>query len=120
MPKRLSILTGTGTGSPKTHPDGRAHMPPIARRNLYARCIRTFDFRWAYSLKRPSYKGSVICTLIMLHHWSMAGEGFGRQRGHRSGMKLLLGLPEFTSRFHVHARSSPFGQVRTIARTLAC
>ncbi|MDW9243968.1 hypothetical protein C7S13_2349 [Burkholderia cepacia] len=50
----------------------------------------------------------------------MAGEGFGRQRGHRSGMKLLLGLPEFTSRFHVHARSSPFGQVRTIARTLAC
>ncbi|ESS39742.1 hypothetical protein P355_3455 [Burkholderia cenocepacia KC-01] len=40
----------------------------------------------------------------------MACEGFGRQRGHRSGMKLLLGLPEFTSGFDVHARSSPFGR----------
>jgi len=33
-------------------------------------------------------------------------------------MKLLLGLPEFTSGFHVQARSSPFGQLRVIGEPL--
>ncbi|MBR8141987.1 hypothetical protein KDW55_15965 [Burkholderia sp. AU19243] len=33
---------------------------------------------------------------VLLHHWSVASKGLGRQRGHRSGVKLLE-LPEFTS-----------------------
>ncbi|VWC28642.1 hypothetical protein BLA14095_06171 [Burkholderia lata] len=36
---------------------------------------------------------------VLLHHWSVAGEDFGRRRGHKSGVKLLLWLPVFTGGF---------------------
>lgn len=52
---------------------------------------------------------------VLLLHWSVAGEGVGRQRGHRSGMELLLWLPEFTSGLDVGARSWPFDQMQVMA-----
>lgn len=56
----------------------------------------------------------LIRQQVLLHHWSVACKGFGRQRGHRSGMKLLLELPEFTSGPADFARSWPIG--RWVAR----
>lgn len=47
---------------------------------------------------------------VLLHHRSVACKGLGRQRGHRSGMKLLLELPEFTSGSDEYGRSWPIGQ----------
>ncbi|EDT39106.1 hypothetical protein BamMEX5DRAFT_5104 [Burkholderia ambifaria MEX-5] len=56
---------------------------------------------------------------VLLHHRGVASKGLGRQRGHRSGVKSLLELPEFTSGPDGHARSSPFGQLRAWAGEVA-
>lgn len=54
---------------------------------------------------------------VLLHHWSVACKGLGRQRGHRSGVKLLLELPEFTSGSGRYGRCSPIGRFRPAIRT---
>jgi len=71
--------------------------------------------RWVTVDPRKSQRRFVRRALsgkaqILLHHRRVAFKGLGRQRGHRSGMKLLLELPKFASGFDEYGRSWPIGQ----------